>query len=73
MTNDTEIHDRASRTEAVSGVVIVDGPDGVALTLTPQAAATTSRRLARSADEAQAQCDDGSAPSGDAKANDRPA
>jgi hypothetical protein len=49
------IHDRASETEAVEGLVIVDGPDGVALTITPKAAATMARRLARSASKAQAQ------------------
>ena len=49
------VHHRPGETEAVEGVVIVDGPDGVALTLTPTAASAMSRRLARSASEANDQ------------------
>lgn len=54
-TRGTRIHTRPGEAEAVEGVVIVDGPDGVALTLTPKAASAMSRRLARSASEAEIQ------------------
>lgn len=53
--NDNMVHDHPSGTEAVEGVVLVDGPDGVAVTLTPAAAAVTSTRLAHSASEARSQ------------------
>jgi hypothetical protein len=49
------VHDRAGDAEAVEGVVLVEGPDGVALTLTPRAASVMSRRLAASASRAAAQ------------------
>lgn len=38
-------HDEASRVQAVDGEVIVDGPDGVAVTFTPEAALETGQRL----------------------------
>ena len=37
---------------AERGVVILDGPDGVAVAMTPAAAAETGRRLIAAADEA---------------------
>ena len=37
--------DRPSEVNAEDGQVIVDGPDGVAVTLTPDAAIETSHRL----------------------------
>ena len=40
-----KIHDEASHVEAVEGDVVVDGPDGVAVSLTPEAAIETSERL----------------------------
>ena len=38
-------HDEPSTVAAEEGAVVVDGPDGVAVTLTPEAAAETSDRL----------------------------
>lgn len=38
------IYDEASHVSAEDGEVIVDGPDGVAVSLTPRAAAETSDR-----------------------------
>jgi hypothetical protein len=37
--------DRPSRVAAEDGEVLIDGPNGIALSLTPQAAAETSQRL----------------------------
>lgn len=38
-------YDEASEAEAEDGDVVVDGPDGVAVTLSPEAAIETSDRL----------------------------
>lgn len=51
----SDIHDEPSETNAEAGVVIVDGPDGVAFSMTPGAAATTSERLRESARRADEQ------------------
>ena len=40
-----KIYDEASAVEAEDGEVLVDGPDGVAVSLTPDAAIETSDRL----------------------------
>lgn len=40
-----KIYDEASKVEAEDGEVLVDGPDGVAISLTPDAAIKTSDRL----------------------------
>jgi len=42
---DNEIHDEPSNVAAEDGVVLADGPDGVAVSLTPDAALETSQRL----------------------------
>jgi hypothetical protein len=42
---------------AESGVVILDGPGGVAVTMTPEAAAQTGRNLIQAAKDAQQQSD----------------
>jgi hypothetical protein len=39
------LYDEASKVEAEEGEVLVDGPDGVAVSLTPDAAIETSERL----------------------------
>lgn len=39
------VYDNPSEVAAENGVVTVDGPDGVAVSLTPEAAADTSDRL----------------------------
>ena len=43
---------------AEKGQVLLDGPDGVAITLTPQAAEDTGNALLRAAAEARSQEDD---------------
>ena len=57
--------DRASSNEAETvggiataeqGVVILDGPDGVAVAMTPEAAESTARSLLAAAEEAASQC-----------------
>jgi hypothetical protein len=53
--DDEEIHDQPSEVAAEDGVVAVDGPDGVAVRMTPRAASETSDRLLRGAMEAQGQ------------------
>jgi hypothetical protein len=42
-----------SQVVAEDGQVIVDGPDGVAVTLTPDAAEETARRLLEAVDQAR--------------------
>ena len=48
-------YDEPSEVAAEGGEVVVDGPDGVAVTLTPDAAAETSQRLLIGAAKAQGQ------------------
>jgi hypothetical protein len=43
---------------AVHGEVVLDGPDGLGLSMTPDAAAETARRLAKAAEEARIQAPD---------------
>jgi hypothetical protein len=50
--NVPEAQDKPSEVTHVDGVVLVDGPDGIATTLTPKAALETSQRLADKAIEA---------------------
>jgi hypothetical protein len=50
-----KIYDQPSKVEAEDGNVVVDGPDGVAVRLTPDAAVETSDRLLWGAAEAQGQ------------------
>jgi len=50
-----EPYNEPSEVEADEGAVIVDGPDGVAVTLTPEAAAETSHRLLSGAADAAGQ------------------
>ncbi len=52
---DNKLHDQASTVTAEHGQVLVDGPDGVAVSLTPDAAVETSDRLLEAAVEAQGQ------------------
>lgn len=42
---DGKVHDEPSSVDSERGQVIVDGPDGVAVTLTPEAAEETGDRL----------------------------
>jgi hypothetical protein len=48
-------YDEPSEVTAEEGEVVVDGPDGVAVSLTPDAAAETSQRLLIGAAKAQGQ------------------
>ena len=48
-------HGDASEVAAEQGDVIVEGPNGVAVTLTPEAAEETARRMMRAASEARRQ------------------
>ena len=55
MTVARTVYDKPSDVSAEQGEVIIDGPDGVAVSLTPEAARETSSRLLRAADEAAGQ------------------
>ena len=48
-------HGDPSEVVAEQGEVIVEGPNGVAVTLTPEAAEETGRRMVRAAAEARRQ------------------
>jgi hypothetical protein len=50
-----KIYDQPSEVEAEDGKVVVDGPDAVAVLLTPEAAAETSDRLLFGAAKARGQ------------------
>jgi hypothetical protein len=52
---DDRVYDEASAVEARDGTVSVDGPDGVDVRLSPEAAMETSDRLLEGAAEAQGQ------------------
>jgi hypothetical protein len=49
------LFDEASDVEAIEGVVDVEGPDDVAVALTPEAAEETSDRLLEKAQKARGQ------------------
>lgn len=51
----TAVQDMAGDAIAEQGVVFLDGPDGVAVTMTADAAERTGRALIRAADEARGQ------------------
>ena len=55
MMDNPKVYDEASEATAEDGVVHVDGPDGVDVNLTPDAALETSDRLLESAANAQGQ------------------
>lgn len=50
-----KVYDKPSEVSAEDGTVMVDGPDGVAVSLTPEAAEETSARLLDGAVEAGGQ------------------
>jgi len=50
-----KVYDNASDVSAEDGSVFVDGPDGVAVALTPEAAQETSNRLLEQAATASGQ------------------
>jgi hypothetical protein len=51
-------HDRPSIVTAEQGEVLIDGPDGLAAALTPDAAEETGHRLIHAATRARAQLDE---------------
>lgn len=53
----TRVHETPSDVVSLDGHVLVDGPGGVALTLTPHAAVKTGERLIEHAGHAQRQTD----------------
>jgi hypothetical protein len=55
MAEEPEIYDEPSKVSAKDGVVKVDGPDSVDVSLTPDAALETSARLLAGAATAQGQ------------------
>jgi hypothetical protein len=50
-----QVEAEASHVAAESGRVIIDGPDGVAVTMSPDAAEETARRLVHAVGEARRQ------------------
>ncbi|ODP39472.1 hypothetical protein [Sphingomonas turrisvirgatae] len=50
-----EAHQQAGIASAEVGVVLLDGPDGVAIAMTPDAAEATGHSLIAAADEARGQ------------------
>jgi len=48
-------HAQASQVTAERGEIIIDGPDGVAVTMSPEAAEETARRLIEAVGEARRQ------------------
>lgn len=67
---DDKVYSEPSETQAVDGVVSVEGPDGVSVLLTPDAAIETSERLLGAAVAAHGQRVIGR--EGDAKNEDGP-
>jgi hypothetical protein len=55
MTMDDRIHDEPSQISAEAGQVLIDGPGGIAITVTPDAATKMSDRLQRATIEAKLQ------------------
>ncbi len=51
----TEIYDQATKVEVKEGNVILDGPDGVDVSMTPAAAEETAERLLEGAAKANGQ------------------
>lgn len=69
----SEIHNAPSEVASEGGAVIVDGPDGVAVTMTPDGAAETSHRLLECAATAAAKAHTASADQADRRARHAPA
>ena len=61
----SELFDEATKVSAKQGEVILDGPDGVDVRLTPEAARETSTRLWDGAAKAKGQIDSGKARKGE--------
>ena len=54
-TMDSKVYDEATKVDAEDGNVILDGPDGVDVVITPEAAEVTSDRLFQAAAVARGQ------------------
>ncbi|WP_257557832.1 hypothetical protein [Sphingobium sp. CFD-2] len=52
------VFDESGKAYAEEGQVMLDGPDGVAISMTPDAAEETANELIRAASEARQQIDD---------------
>ncbi|HEX8620607.1 MAG TPA: hypothetical protein VF718_01410 [Allosphingosinicella sp.] len=52
---DEKVYDEPTKVDALDGTVVLDGPDGVAVTMTPDAALETSDRLLLGASQAMGQ------------------
>ena len=52
---DEKVYDEPTRVDAQDGTVVLDGPDGVAVSMTPDAALETSDRLLFGAAQAMGQ------------------
>jgi hypothetical protein len=52
---DDKVYDEATKVNAEDGKVVLDGPDGVDVTMTPDAALETSDRLLDGASQAMGQ------------------
>lgn len=50
-----QVYDDAGKAVAEEGLVLLDGPDGIAIALTPNAAELTGQELIRAAAEAREQ------------------
>lgn len=50
---DPRLYDNPSDVDNEGGEILVSGPDGIAVSLTPRAAAETGRRLIDNADDAR--------------------
>jgi hypothetical protein len=48
-------YDQATKTDAIEGEVSLDGPDGIGLSMTPDAAEVTAKRLLKSVAAARQQ------------------
>jgi hypothetical protein len=55
MSNEPELFDEPTKVTAKDGEVILDGPDGVDVKLTPEAASETSDRLLFASGQAKSQ------------------
>lgn len=53
------VYDYAGKASAESGQVLLDGPDGISISLTPQAAEDTAKALLEAAASARAQIEHG--------------
>lgn len=51
----TRAYDEPTKVDAIDGEVALDGPDGIGLSMTPDAADETGRRLQKGAAEARRQ------------------